>query len=374
MQITVQDRQTYQITQREFTDEGFLRVPGKVARTGIQQYLACELGLDGDPNRLINVYRPEEEVFSDASLASFDGVDITLQHPSALVDSINYSTVSKGVVRGAGTRTDDNFVQCNLLIKAKDTVDAVMSGTCELSAGYTATYDDTPGETPDGEPYHFKQTNIRINHVAVVDRARAGNMARIFDATKPTGGIMPVNITLDSGRAIDVADAANAQLVADAYDRLLKRVNDAETTAKASLDTAQAKIDDLSGKLEKATLASSDEAIKARVEQIAQVQTKARKVAGDTFSCDSVNATEIMRAALTAAKPKRDFTDKSPEYIQAAFDMAADEEDEEDKKDKPSKDNMYQQLSQDAARSNQPGESAYDKFKRQTANAHRGSN
>ncbi len=182
---------------------------------------------------------------------------------------------------------------------------------------------------------------------------------------------MPVNITLDSGRAIDVADAANAQLVADAYDRLLKRVNDAETTAKASLDTAQAKIDDLSGKLEKATLASSDEAIKARVEQIAQVQTKARKVAGETFSCDSVNATEIMRAALTAAKPKRDFADKSPEYIQAAFDMAADEEDEEDK---PSKDNMYQQLSQDAARSNQPGESAYDKFKRQTANAHRGSN
>lgn len=374
MQITVQDRQTYQITQREFTDEGFLRVPGKVARTGIQQYLACELGLDGDPNRIINVYRPEEEVFSDASLASFDGVDITLQHPSALVDSVNYSTVSKGVVRGAGTRTDDNFVQCNLLIKAKDTVDAVMSGTCELSAGYTATYDDTPGETPDGEPYHFKQTNIRINHVAVVDRARAGNMARIFDATKPTGGIMPVNITLDSGRAIDVADAANAQLVADAYDRLLKRVNDAETTAKASLDTAQAKIDDLSGKLEKATLASSDEAIKARVEQIAQVQTKARKVAGDTFACDSVNATEIMRAALTAAKPKRDFADKSPEYIQAAFDMAADEEDEEDKKDKPSKDAMYQQLSQDAARSNQPAESAYDKFKRQTANAHRGSN
>lgn len=371
MQITVQDRQTYQITQREFTDEGFLRVPGKVARTGIQQYLACELGLDGDPNRIINVYRPEEEVFSDASLASFDGVDITLQHPSALVDSINYSTVSKGVVRGAGTRTDDNFVQCNLLIKAKDTVDAVMSGTCELSAGYTATYDDTAGVTPDGEPYHFKQTNIRINHVAVVDRARAGNMARIFDATKPTGGIMPVNITLDSGRAIDVADAANAQLVADAYDRLLKRVNDAETTAKASLDTAQAKIDDLSGKLEKATLASSDEAIKARVEQIAQVQTKARKVAGDTFSCDSVNATEIMRAALAAAKPKRDFADKSPEYIQAAFDMAADEEDEEDK---PVKDSMYQQLSQDAARSNQPGESAYDKFKRQTANAHRGSN
>lgn len=370
MQITVQDRQTYKITQREFTDEGFLRVPGKVARTGIQQYLACELGLDGDPNRIINVYRPEEEVFNADSLASFDGVDITLQHPDTLVDSNNYSRVSKGVVRGSGTRTDDNFVQCNLLIKAKDTVDAVLSGTCELSAGYTATYDDTPGTAPDGTPYQFKQTNIRINHVAVVDRARAGSNARIFDASQPSGGIMPVNITLDSGRAIDVADAANAQLVADAYDRLLKRVNDAETTAKASLDASQAKIDDLTGKLEKATLAASDEAIKARVEEIAQVQTKARKVAGDSFTCDSVNSVEIMRAALTSRYPSRSFADKAEAYIQAAFDMAS----EEDEDEKPSKDAQYQQLALDAAKGTQPQQSAYDKFKQQVSNAHRGGN
>lgn len=367
MQITVQDRQTYKITQREFTDEGFLRVPGKVARTGIQQYLACELGLDGDPNRIINVYRPEEEVFNTDSLASFDGVDITLQHPDTLVDSNNYSRVSKGVVRGSGTRTDDNFVQCNLLIKAKDTVDAVLSGTCELSAGYTATYDDTPGTAPDGTPYQFKQTNIRINHVAVVDRARAGSSARIFDATQPSGGIMPVNITLDSGRAIDVADAANAQLVADAYDRLLKRVNDAETAAEVS----QAKIDDLSGKLEKANIAASDEAIKARVEEVAQVQTKARKVAGDSFACDSVNATEIMRAALTVRFPARSFADKSADYISAAFDMASEEDEDEDKK-KDSKDSQYAQLALDAAKGTQPQQSAYDKFKQQVSNAHRG--
>lgn len=369
MQITVQDRQTYKITQREFTDEGFLRVPGKVARTGIQQYLACELGLDGDPNRIINVYRPEEEVFSDDSLASFDGVDITLQHPDTLVDSNNYSRVSKGVVRGSGTRTDDNFVQCNLLIKAKDTVDAVLSGTCELSAGYTATYDDTPGTAPDGTPYQFKQTNIRINHVAVVDRARAGSNARIFD-NKTTGDRAMHQITTDTGRVLEVADAA----VADAFDRLQKRVNDAEATAKsaqASLDASQAKVDDLAGKLENAVKASSDEAIKARVEEIAQVQTKARKIAGDSFACDSINATEIMRAALVAAKPKRDFTDKSPEYIQAAFDMAADEEDEEEEK-KPAKDAIYQQLAQDAAKRPVTHQDAAQNLKNRISSAWKG--
>lgn len=371
MQITVQDRQTYKITQREFTDEGFLRVPGKVARTGIQQYLACELGLDGDPNRVINVYRPEEEVFAADSLASFDGVDITLQHPDTLVDSNNYSRVSKGVVRGAGARTDDNFVQCNLLIKAKDTVDAVLAGTCELSAGYTATYDDTAGTAPDGTPYQFRQTNIRINHVAVVDRARAGSSARIFDI-KTTGDKAMHQITTDTGRVLEVADAA----VADAFDRLNKRVNDAEATSaklKGSLDASQAKVDDLTVKLENAVKASSDEAIKARVEEIAHVQTKARKIAGDSFSCDSVNSVEIMRSALSARNPKRDFSDKSADYIQAAFDMAA-EEDEEEDKSKKSQDAQYQQLAQDAFRGNKPQESAYDAYKRKSASAYMGSN
>lgn len=348
MQITVQDRQTYKITQREFTDEGFLRVPGKVARTGIQQYLACELGLDGDPNRIINVYRPEEEVFADSSLASFDGVDITLQHPDTLVDSNNYSRVSKGVVRGSGTRTDDNFVQCNLLIKAKDTVDAVLAGTCELSAGYTATYDDTPGTAPDGTPYQFRQTNIRINHVAVVDRARAGSVARIFDATQTSGGNMPVNITLDSGRVIDAADAANVQLVADAYDRLQTRVNDAE----AAKERLQAQFDAQAEELEEAKKSSSDAAIKARVEEISQVRAKAVKIAGDSFSCDSMNISDIMLAALKIKHPSRDFSDRNPLYIEGAFDAAAekaDEEDEEDK-EKASKDAQYTQLAKDASK------------------------
>lgn len=372
MQITVQDRQTYKITQREFTDEGFLRVPGKVARTGIQQYLACELGLDGDPNRIVNVYRPEEEVFAADSLASYDSSDITLQHPDTLVDSSNYSRTVKGVVRGPGVRTDDDWVQCNLIVKAKDAVDAIMAGTCELSAGYTATYDDTPGIAPDGTPYQFRQTNIRINHVAVVDRARAGSSARIFD-TKTTGDKAMHQITTDTGRVLEVADAA----VADAFDRLNKRVNDAEAAAKsvqALLDGSNAKVDDLKAKLETATLASSDEAIKARVEQIAQVQTKARKVAGDSFACDSVNATDIMRAALSAAKPKRaeTFKDASEAYIQAAFDMAAEEDDEEEKKDSKDSVHVYSQLAQDAAKTPTLPNAAYDAFKRKTANAHLG--
>jgi len=366
MQITVQDKQTYKITQREVTDEGFLRVPGKVSRTGIQEYLARELGLtDRNPNDIVRVYRPYEEVFSPDSLASFDGVSITLQHPDALVNSKNYSSVTKGIVRGAGTETDDQHVQCNLLIQAQDAIDAVQRGMCELSAGYTAIYDDTPGTTPDGQPFDFKQTRIHINHVAIVDRGRAGT-ARIFD--EKTGGLpMPVNITLDSGRVIDVADAANAQLVADAFDRSEKRVKEAE----AARDSAQALYDASQEQVKELQQKCSDAAIKQRVEQVASVTASARKIAGDAFACDSLDIVEIQRAALTAKRPAVDWATKSAAYIEAAFDQASEKEDEEEEESKDAGGNgkqrkmcdQYGQLSSDAASIAQPAVDAMTSHK-----------
>lgn len=373
MQITVthNDRKSFALnSQRVYTDEGFLRVPGKAARTGIQEYLASELGLkDRAPNDIIRVYRPAEEVFNDESLQSYLGSDVTNNHPSTLVDASTYRNTSVGVVTSAG-RQDGDFVTVDMIIKDKDAIKAVESGKCELSAGYTAVYDDTPGTTPEGEPYDFRQTQIKINHVAIVDRARAGANARIFD--EKTGGTMPVNITLDSGRVIDAADASNAQVVADAFDRLQKRVNDAEAaqqTAQALCDAAQEKVVELTAK-------TSDEAIKSRVDAIARVTDSARKIAGDKFSCDSVDVTEIQRSALAIKRPKVDWADKSPVYVQAAFDEAMEKMEEEEETEDAGGNgktrkvgDQYQQLSQDAAKVPQTINDAAQARKNDIANA-----
>ncbi|NWC11871.1 DUF2213 domain-containing protein [Pseudomonas agarici] len=328
MKCTVFDRAGYRITQREYTDEGFLKVPGRVARTGIQEYLARELGLDGDPMRVVRVYRPEEEVFNEASLNTYDASDITSPHPPLLVTALTYKGVAVGVVRGPGRR-DGDFVVCDLIVKDQKTIDEILGGKCELSAGYTAIYDETPGVTDDGQAYDYIQRDIKINHVAIVERARAGSIARIFDQN-PGGNTMPVLITTDSGRSVDVADPANAQVVADSFDRLLKRATDAETKA----DKAQAAADSATEKLGEAVKASSDEAIKARVTAISSAHALARKVAGDEFTCDSLDVIEIKRAALAVALPKRDWSDKSSGYVEAAFDTESEkDDDEEDDKD-----------------------------------------
>ena len=331
---TVYDRVGYRITQREYTDEGFLKVPARVARTGIQEYLARELGLDGDPNRIVRVYRPPEEVFAPDSLNTYDSSDITNDHPKELVTATTYKGVAVGVVRGPG-RQDGDFVAADLIVKDQKTINDINAGKCEVSAGYTAIYDEAPGVTEDGQAYDFIQREIRINHVAIVDRARAGANARVFDHN-PGGNTMTVLITTDSGRSVDVADPANAQVVADSFDRLLKRATDAETKA----DKAQAAADSATEKLGEAVKASSDEAIKARVTAISSTHALARKVAGDGFTCDSLDVTEIKRAALAVALPKRDWSDKSAGYVEAAFDAESEKDDDEDDKDENGKPKM----------------------------------
>ena len=363
MQITVNDRASYAVqSSRVFTDEGFLCVPGRVSRTGIQQYLARELNLDGDPNRIVNVYRPEDEVFKDESLSSFDGSDITIEHPDALVNSKNYSKTSVGVVRGVARR-DGEFTVCDLVVKDQRAIDAISRGKCELSAGYTAVYDQVAGIAPDGTHYEFVQRDIKVNHVALVDRARAGNNARIFDHSQEKTIVH--KIVLDSGRSVEVQDEATALLVSDTIDRLTQRVTDAEAKA----DKAEAEKEAMEEELEAEKSKSCDSAIAERVAAIATVTAAAKRVVGDSFKCESMDAVVIMRTALAAKRPKLEWSDKSPAYVQAAFDMLTTADEPAQTTDTAA---QLAKLAQDAASAAQPTVDRYAKRKGDISQAWKG--
>lgn len=318
--IFVQDKATFKTTARTYTDAGFLLVPGRVAKTGTQQYLRRELGLDGDPNATVTVYRPADEVFAADSLASFDGADVTVMHPGELVNAKNYRKTSVGLVRGAG-RPDGDFVTADLIIKDADAIKMVEErGFVELSAGYTAEYDEAPGTTDDGTDYHYVQRNIRINHTALLPAgaARAGRQARIFD-NQPKGKTMS-KITLDSGRSVEIQDEATAALVSDYIDRLQKQITDAATAA----DQQQATIDGQAEQITELQAKTADDQITARLQAVSDARSKAEKVApGVTF--DSIDPVDIQRAALTKARPSVKWADKSDAYVQVAFDMAVEQ-------------------------------------------------
>lgn len=339
------------LSARKVTDEGYLSVPARVARTGIQQYLASELGLtDRSPNAVVNVYRPPEEVFKDESLASYLHKEITDDHPPSMVSSDTYKQYSSGQVVSKGKRVGD-WVEIETLIKDQAAIDAVNNGKAELSAGYLAEYVAEIGVTDDGEEYEFVQRNIVINHVALVDKARAGQGARIFD--KKGDPQMKV-ITLDNGRTVQISDDASAALIEDAFARQSqavvdaeKRVADAEKkAAQASKDAeeAKAKADNLEEELEKEKEKTSDSAIATVVNETLSVHDAARKMVTD-FDCEGKSIDTIKREVCAALHPSRDFQDKDMTYINAVFDMDKEKMEEDEDNEEESKKKAADSLS-----------------------------
>jgi len=259
------DRLNITTTEREYTDEGFLKVPARISRTGIQIYRAAEMGItDKEPNEPIKVFRPEEEVFSNSSLSSFANKPVTDNHPPELINAKNSKKFSVGHA-GPEVIKDGDFAITTLYVTDADAIAKIESGKVELSNGYVADIDWTPGVTPDGETYDAIQRNIKGNHIAIVERGRAGPQCRVAD-NLPTDGdkVTMAKITID-GVDFEVTDQA-----AQAVGKLQVRLSDAEKEtseeekkrkikedemeeakkeAKKSEDSLQAKLDDATSKI-----------------------------------------------------------------------------------------------------------------------------
>lgn len=232
----------FALTNRSITDEGYLVAPGAMARTGVQEYRAFELGLDAegmDPMRVIRLHRPAEEVFNDASMKSFENKPITIEHPKEAVTAANWTELAKGEVRDVARAGD--IMAGTLIIKAKEAIDAIQAGKVQLSNGYTFELDMTPGTTADGRAYDGVQRNIRGNHIALVDAARCGSACRIADS-QPNQGVTTMadakrKVVVD-GIPLEVDDTAAA-----AIDKLVKQRDEAvaaKDTAVAELNTKHA--------------------------------------------------------------------------------------------------------------------------------------
>lgn len=163
------------------TGEGFLicrNVP--ISRTGDQEYMGWEIGIPGaGGGQIVTVHRPPEEVFSTAALASFEGKPVTNDHPPVLIGPDDVKTYEMGhaqnVRRGDGEW--EEYTLADLHIHDRELIDAVQSGKREISCGYECEY------VPNGDGT-YTQRNIRGNHVAVVERGRAGKRAAILDSDK----------------------------------------------------------------------------------------------------------------------------------------------------------------------------------------------
>lgn len=309
------------------TDDGYLVAEAKVARTGIQEYLARELGLsDRDPNSVIRVYRPESEVFSQETMRSFAHRPMTLGHPNQMVNADNWKAVAIGYTGDEVTR-DGDYVRVPLVMMDAAAIKAVEDGVREFSMGYTAEIVFQDGVTPEGEPYDAIQTQIKNNHLALVSRGRAGSECRIGDTNQPretTMSELKTQTVLVDGLSVVTTDQG-AQAIAKLQQSL--------TDAQAKFDAAQAKYDaaiaakdaELAKKdakireLEGQVLSDAD--IDKRVTERADLIATAKKIADVDYTGKSV--ADIRRTAVIAKLGDESFKDKSEAYVEAYFDMLA---------------------------------------------------
>ena len=193
-----------------------------IARTGTQVYLPEEIDLEPDGTGTVTVWRTEDEVFSPETMASFEGVAVTLGHPEdsqgniVFVNPSNFAELAHGhiqnVRRGTGDKSD--LLIADVLIKRQEAIDAVNSGLTDVSCGYDAQYKQlAPGKG--------KQYQITGNHLAVgIDRGRAGGRCAIGDSIPSTTKEKPVMSWLKKlAQAIKTKDEdALAKLIDEAPD------------------------------------------------------------------------------------------------------------------------------------------------------------
>ena len=162
------DRLTIDASNR--TSAGYLVVNAKVAKLdNVQTYLGSEVGKP--EMATVRVFRPRDEV--SKARPSFAHRPVTLGHPDVPVTAENWKQLARGWT-GDEVAIEGDIVRVPMLLADAEAIKAVEAGTRQLSMGYDAELDWTPGTSPSGEAYDAIQRSIRGNHVALVDAARGG--------------------------------------------------------------------------------------------------------------------------------------------------------------------------------------------------------
>lgn len=321
------------------THEGFLQGRAAVTNIGVFPY--------PQPDGTVRYeLRCPDEVFKPESFMTLEGKPLTNDHPEEGVKPGTAQSLTVGSISCPGT--DPYRVYANVSIIVQKAIEAVQGGKRALSCGYTCDLDPTPGVWM-GVAYTHIQRNIRYNHVALVDKGRAGDDAvlrsdgstSINIITKPTKGNTMRKIRLDNGveaeadelviAALDSAksdakkskeEADKAKDAAKSKDEEMDKATKELDKAKGELDAAKEKVKALEEKLKEKGDSAPAEFAAAVAGRVKLLDTA--KTFGADFKADASDA-DIKAAVVTLVSKDFKADGKSAEYLEARYDAAVDE-------------------------------------------------
>jgi hypothetical protein len=331
------------------TPEGFLRFDARLTRVGVFEYG------DGDGNTWGEL-RTDTEVFEAEAISSFFMSTVTNDHPEEFVSVANVDGLCIGTV-GTDVRRDGDYLVATIQVTDARAIADIRAGKIELSCGYTAQVVTDVGVS-DGIPHRGRQTHIRGNHVALVDRGRAGPMCRLItrrgDASQyHRASMYQVDIVDKEGKTktIEVADKAVAELLETQQDALLtakKTADVMEAELKKAEALSQKKkeekkkeeeedkkkkmkgdalLEEMAAKLDTLEAAAAPDVFARRVDERSRLVDDATLVLDATLaSIRGVSDAALMRRICDHIDPtagaRIDAHKDSPTYLQATYEQA----------------------------------------------------
>jgi hypothetical protein len=356
------------------TSEGFLTGRAIVTSIGVFTYRNADGGVSRE-------LRLPEEVFNTDSLASMKLKPVTNDHPSEKVTPANAKDLIVGSLGSnpsstAQEKTWDGYtplekltdglhVAIDMTINQEAAIDDVLNGKRSLSMGYECEIEKAEeGATWLGMAYDSIQRNIRYNHCAIVDAARAGDAAAIRLDGKDQPVEHNLGIHLDSGDAVRVdikpsGDTGGDQAIyqeditmkyrldngmeydapegfVQAYVSMKEKADNAEkglakkredhkaalSKLEAERDTAKDRADKAEAEAKKAKedAVVSPERVKAAAKEMAALYDAADRAGVEVK--DDMADIDIKKAVITSVFPKADLKDKDEAYVSARYDSA----------------------------------------------------
>ena len=337
----------------KFTGEGFMQCDAVLARTGVQVYRDAA----GNIRREL---RLPEDVFNKDSMDSAKGRPFTNGHPTIGLLSPDTATMySKGAIGDKIAKEDGpggiQLLKGNITIWDKQTIQDAKNGKQQISQGYDCDLEESSGiYQPTGEAYDVIQRNIRHNHTALIDRARAGGVASLRldseDAEMVDGESKSKETkmakVLVAGKEFDASDELSSALKKEReekeekdktekaekdkkdkkHDELITehdalKAEHSKVTARA--DAAEAEVKSMKVKLDAAPL--TDAQVQEKVTRRIGILEVARKLVkkDKAEKLDGMTDVDVMKETILAQSPDFKFDGKDAVYVQARFDAIA---------------------------------------------------
>lgn len=317
---------------------GFLyvrRVP--IAQAMVQTYYKS----DGTETKEAKL---PQYILSDSTVASANEKPVTNDHPGELVTKSNSREYMRGFTT-SNAHVEGNVLYNDVAITDADLIKAIQNGKKELSIGFETEVVPESGEY-NGIKYDHVQKNIKINHLAVVQRGRAGHNVRLVGDSaenvapsdfKQKGKSMETKVVRADGQDITVAAEDVGKITKLDADNSAKAKQIAEL--KAQKKALQDKIDQLEGKSKEAdeaqakadSLEADNKKLKEEIKQLKgdgldqrlDLIDKVKTLVGDSaYDYHGKSVRDMKIDAVKAIKgDSMDFEGKSDTYVDAAFDM-----------------------------------------------------